>query len=83
MAMVVVPTDERLLRSMKQKQRSYLPLKKSLELQDIIIVVRFIFHEGHKYVFWHEFLYKLIVTCSDRFAEKCINVGVCHANVYL
>ena len=39
-----------------------LPLKRTLELHKIIIVVRFVFHEDRKYdpqIFLHEHLYKL------------------------
>ena len=48
-----------------------LPARKTLELHNIIIVVRYLFHEGNKYypqVLLDESLYKL--------AEHRINVGV-------
>ena len=48
-----------------------LPARKTLELHNIIIAVRYLFHEGNKYypqVFLDESLYKL--------AEHRINVGL-------
>ena len=52
---------------MKTKFSSYddLPLKKTLEMHNIIIAIRSIFHEGRKYypkIFLDEWLYKLAVS---------------------
>ena len=50
----------------------YLPLKKTLELYNMLIVVRSLFHEGNKYdtqVLFDECLYKLAATCRNKFAQ--------------
>ena len=49
-----------------------LPLKKTLELFHMIIVVTSIFHEHNKYysqVFLDEYLFKLAATRANKFAK--------------
>ena len=57
-----------------------LPLKKTLKLCNMIIVVRFVFHEGNKYypqVVLDAWLYKLSMFEYDRI-DVSERIDVCH-----